>query len=89
MKSKGESMPKIFAGVAGIVALAAGIFGSVDPLLCLQRAAVAWVLGLICGSLWVMILGEGAVVTSAPKQESEKPENTSKSEESSPDLQAA
>lgn len=82
-------MPKIFAGVAGIVALAAGIFGSVDPLLCLQRAAVAWVLGLICGSLWVMVIGEGAVITSVPKQEPEKPENTSKSEDSSSDLQAA
>ncbi len=82
-------MPKIFAGVAGIVALAAGIFGSVDPLLCLQRAAVAWVLGLICGSLWVMLIGEGTVITAAPKRDSEKTESTTKSEESGADLQAA
>lgn len=89
MKSKGESMPKIFAGVAGIVALAAGIFGSVDPLLCLQRAAVAWVLGLICGSLWVMLLGEGVIAIPAPKQDSEKSESKTKTEESGNELQAA
>lgn len=82
-------MPKIFAGVAGIVALAAGIFGSVDPLLCLTRAAVAWVLGLICGSLWVMLIGEGAITTPAPKRDSEKSESTAKTEESGSDLQAA
>jgi len=82
-------MPKIFAGVAGIVALAAGIFGSVDPLLCLQRAAVAWVLGLICGSLWVMVVGEGVIVKPVTKQEPEKSETPAKNEDSGADLQAA
>lgn len=45
-------MPKLFACIAGMVALAAGIFGNVESTLCMQRAAVAFVLGAVIGAFW-------------------------------------
>lgn len=45
-------MPKLFACIAGMVALAAGIFGNVEATLCMQRAAVAFVLGAVIGAFW-------------------------------------
>ena len=50
-------MPKLVGGVAGIVALAAGIFGHVDALYCLERAAVALVVGWIVGSILQALVG--------------------------------
>jgi hypothetical protein len=54
-------MPKLVACLAGFVALLAGIFGNVEPALCLQRALVALVSGWCCGALW-------AAITSVPVQ---------------------
>jgi hypothetical protein len=45
-------MPKLFACIAGMVALAAGIFGNVESTLCMQRAAVAFVIGAVIGAFW-------------------------------------
>lgn len=50
-------MPRLVGGVAGIVALAAGIFGHVDAIICLERALVALVVGCILGSILQSILG--------------------------------
>jgi hypothetical protein len=45
-------VPKLLAGLAGIAALAAGIFGNVEPLICMQRALIAFVIGGCLGAIW-------------------------------------
>lgn len=45
-------MAKVVAGLAGLVALAAGILAQVDPVTCLWRAGLAFLLGLIGTQLW-------------------------------------
>lgn len=44
-------MPKLIACVAGLVALIAGIFGNVEPGLCLQRAFVSLIIGWCVGAV--------------------------------------
>lgn len=45
-------MAKVVAGLAGLVALAAGILAQVEPVTVLTRAALAFLLGLIGTQLW-------------------------------------
>ena len=45
-------MPKLIGCVAGMVALAAGIFGNVEPGMCLQRGFIALIVGWCVGALW-------------------------------------
>ena len=45
-------MPKLIACVAGLVALVAGIFGNVEPSLCLQRALISVIIGWCLGAFW-------------------------------------
>jgi hypothetical protein len=52
-------MPMAVGGLAALVALAAGILGSVDPTTCVLRAGIALLLGLFGTQVWyVMIAGE-------------------------------
>lgn len=53
-------MPKLIACVAGLVALIAGIFGDVEPSLCLQRAFVSLILGWCVGAV-LQALGQSPV----------------------------
>jgi hypothetical protein len=50
-------MPKLIACVAGLVALIAGIFGNVEPSLCLQRALISLIVGWCLGALWQAVSG--------------------------------
>jgi hypothetical protein len=43
-------MPKLIACVAGLVALVAGIFGNVEPTLCLERALISLIIGWCLGA---------------------------------------
>ncbi len=43
-----------------MAALVAGIFGGIDPLLCLTRAGVALAAGSVLGALWQALLGAPA-----------------------------
>ena len=45
-------MPKLIACVAGLVALVAGIFGNVEPSLCLERAMMSLIIGWCLGAFW-------------------------------------
>lgn len=45
-------MPKLIGCVSGMVALAAGIFGNVEPMMCLQRGLIALIVGWCVGALW-------------------------------------
>ena len=45
-------MPKLIGCVAGLVALAAGIFGNVEPAVCLQRGLIAVIIGWCLGAIW-------------------------------------
>lgn len=51
-----------------MAALAAGVFGGIDPLLCLTRAGVALALGSVLGALWQALLGSSPV-SAAPARE--------------------
>lgn len=49
---KGLDLPTLIGGLAALIALAAGIIYSVDPLAMLWRAALAFLLGSIATQLW-------------------------------------
>ena len=63
-------MSKLFACVAGMVALAAGIYGNVDAVLCLQRAAVAFVVGACIGAFWQTVTSIPVSLVPADSEES-------------------
>jgi hypothetical protein len=70
-------MPKLIACIAGLVALAAGIFGNVSPALCLQRSFVALIVGWCLGALWQALTSipvQLRVVQASPKKRSEPSE---------------
>ncbi len=45
-------MSRILGGIAALIALASGILAGVEPVLCLQRAVIVFVLGAVCGHVW-------------------------------------
>jgi hypothetical protein len=70
-------MPKLIACLAGMVALAAGIFGNVNPTVCLQRSFVALIVGWCVGALWQALTSipvQLRIVQSSPKKRSEPSE---------------
>ncbi|MBI1756524.1 MAG: hypothetical protein HYR64_05395 [Fimbriimonas ginsengisoli] len=48
-------MPKVIGGLAALAALIAGILGHVDPLACVGRAALAFLLGWIAYQVWYVL----------------------------------
>lgn len=68
-------MPKLFGGLAGLIALAAGIFGNIDAITCLQRAAVSFVIGACVGAFWQSVT---SVPTPMMQQPAKRPESTEK-----------
>ena len=65
-------MPFIIAGIAAMVALVGGVLAKVDPVSCLTRALLAFVLGWIAAQLWQVIL---VVVGQSRKAEAESRED--------------
>lgn len=45
-------MPRLIGGIAALVALAVGILSSVDPIECIVRAALAFLLGSLATQVW-------------------------------------
>jgi hypothetical protein len=45
-------MPKLIGGLAALVALAGGILANVEPVACLGRSALAFLLGWLLTQLW-------------------------------------
>lgn len=45
-------MPKLIGGLAALTALAAGVFARVDPMACLERAGIAFLVGVFGTQLW-------------------------------------
>lgn len=45
-------MPKVIGGLAAFAALAGGILARVDPVTCVLRAALVFVLGLVATQIW-------------------------------------
>lgn len=59
-------MPKAIGGVTALVALLAGVLCQVDPLVCLERSGLAFLLGWACGHIWFVLLAyAGASAASA------------------------
>ena len=57
-------MAKVAGGMAALVALFSGVFAKVDPLLCLERATLAFILGWVCGKVWHLLIGAVAPASS-------------------------
>ena len=49
-------MPKVIGGLAALVALFAGIFGHVDPIACMGRAALAFFVGSLGYHVWYALI---------------------------------
>lgn len=45
-------MAKVVGGILALVALAASILSGVDPVACLLRAAIAYIVGWFAAQLW-------------------------------------
>lgn len=45
-------MPRFIAALVALVALIAGILARLDPLVCLQRTAIVFAVGWVCGQIW-------------------------------------
>ena len=45
-------MPKLIGGLAALTALAAGVFAKVDPVACMERAGIAFLVGVFGTQLW-------------------------------------
>jgi hypothetical protein len=50
--SRTVAMPRLIGAFAALVALVAGILARIDPVVCLQRAAIAFALGWLGGQVW-------------------------------------
>ncbi len=50
-------MAKVAGGLAALVALFAGLFAKVEPVLCLERATLAFILGWVGGQVWHLMIG--------------------------------
>jgi hypothetical protein len=51
------NMAILAGGLAALVALFTGVFAKVDPVLCLERATLAFILGWVCGQVWHLLIG--------------------------------
>lgn len=50
-------MPRFIGALTALIALVAGILAQLDPLVCLQRAAIVFALGWVCGQVWHGLCG--------------------------------
>ncbi len=64
-------MPKLIACIAGLIALAAGIFGNVEPSLCLQRALISIIIGWCLGAFWQAMGGNPVQLTVVQRSQNE------------------
>ena len=46
------AVPKLVGGMSALVALAAGILAKVEPVTCVTRAGLAFLLGFIATQVW-------------------------------------
>jgi len=64
-------MPFLVGAVTAFVALAAGIFGGVDPLASLWRALLAFVLGYVLAAVWYAFFGRSGANSGGLSAESQ------------------
>ena len=60
-----NELPKIVAGLMSIAALSASVFNGVDPMQCVIRGGIAWVVGMVAGTIWNLFFTRTAQVPSA------------------------
>lgn len=46
------AVPKLVGGLSALVALAAGILAKVEPVTCVSRAGLAFLLGFVATQVW-------------------------------------
>lgn len=46
------AVPKLVGGMSALVALAAGILAKVEPVTCVSRAGLAFLLGFVATQVW-------------------------------------
>ncbi|MEJ5170268.1 MAG: hypothetical protein WHU10_04710 [Fimbriimonadales bacterium] len=66
-------MPRIVGGLAALVALMAGVLANVDPLDCLWRAALAFVVGLLGTEAWYVFFAARAQSLLPPREDGAEP----------------
>lgn len=64
-------MPKVIGGLAALVALAAGILASVEPITCLMRGIGAFVLGCFGTQVWYVFFAARVQSSAADDQDFE------------------
>ena len=74
-----DHVPKLVGGVTALVALSAGILGQVDPLACVGRAMLAFLLGLVGYQVWYVLftcrLTVAPAKVEAPRVEAQEAES--------------
>lgn len=70
-----NGMPKFVAALAALAALVAGILAQVDPIACVYRASLAFVLGWFGAAVWqVVVTGTTRTITLSSEVGSLPPE---------------
>lgn len=87
--SRKNVMPRFIGAIVSLVSLIAGIIARIEPVLCLERAAIAFGAGWLAGSIWQVVVDltvkpepvEETPPESEPEVESEVVEEATKAEE--------
>lgn len=69
--SKKIVTPRFIGAIVALVALVAGILARIEPMLCLQRAAIAFGVGWLAGSIWQVVVDLTVKPVSEVEQETE------------------
>lgn len=72
-----NELPKIVAGLMAIAALGASLMNGIDPIQCMLRGGIAWIVGMIAGTVWNLFFTRSPqvkptltqVVTAPPPEE--------------------
>jgi hypothetical protein len=60
-------MPTLIGGLLALVALATSVFVGVDPLSCIIRGAIAYLVGVACTQLWYVFFAARVLRREEPK----------------------
>lgn len=71
MEGRFAKMPTLIGGCVALVALAAGILARVEPITIVQRAGLAFILGVFLTQLWYVFFTVRVQKLSPPKHRSE------------------
>lgn len=76
-------MVKLVAGILALIALAASLLSGVDPVECLARGAIAYLVGWIGASVWCALfdVNSASSAPTNPEFQDQEPENEASAED--------